>query len=643
MRNYSIMPLNVDYIDEICDDIKEQYETGISTCALFKMALVPEGNPVIDKASIMCEEYDLFRDRLAGMGIECGILVQATIGHGYKLNQDSSFVKYIRYTDGVEESICCPYDEDFKKHFYEQFQILAKHKPKMIMIDDDFRLMHRNGVGCACSLHLHRINELTGKSYTREELYREIEGGNEELFKVFYETQREALVEAAKAMRAGIDSVDETIPGSICVCGDDTEFGGEIGRIMAGKDNPVTIRINNARYTSNGAREFTPVMYRAAAPIRILKQDVDYILAETDTCPQNRYSTSASNLHSHFTASILEGCNGAKQWITRMIDYEPESGRAYRDILSKYFGFYNKLEEITPNLIWQGARIPVPDKPLACIGWDKKSQNGWHDHVLERFGIPFYFAFENTGATFLDGDDDEIYTDREILEILGGEVFCSAETAQKLIKRGFGKYLGINIREWNGKRTSGEFILNNNKVCATQIGIKELVIENENVKAESLVYHLRDGKYRDVLFPGVTSFKNELGGNIMVFSGTPRTNYTYYEAFSFLNESRKQQLISLLQKGNNIPVWYVGDAEICLRTAEIKDSDEQFCVIYNIGLDVLPKITLKTAFDISGILRLNCKGDFEEVSFVNVEKGIELDINVNILEPVVLKFRRAVS
>ena len=92
-----------------------------------------------------------------------------------------------------------------------------------------------------------------------------------------------------------------------------------------------------------------------------------------------------------------------------------------------------------------------------------------------------------------------VYLFRFLFNIKKGEVFCSVEAAEKLIKRGFGKYLGINIRECQGKRVSGELLLNNNKVCASQQGKQEIVPENENVKAESYVFHLRDGKYRDIV------------------------------------------------------------------------------------------------------------------------------------------------
>ena len=85
MKLYSIMPLNVDHADEICDDVERQYRDGVATEALFCMTLTPEGNPAIDKASILCENYRVIRDKLARRGLRCGALVQATIGHGYKL------------------------------------------------------------------------------------------------------------------------------------------------------------------------------------------------------------------------------------------------------------------------------------------------------------------------------------------------------------------------------------------------------------------------------------------------------------------------------------------------------------------------------------------------------------------------------
>lgn len=42
MFNYSIMPLDTDHLDAICEDIRRQYADGVADCALFNMTLVPE-------------------------------------------------------------------------------------------------------------------------------------------------------------------------------------------------------------------------------------------------------------------------------------------------------------------------------------------------------------------------------------------------------------------------------------------------------------------------------------------------------------------------------------------------------------------------------------------------------------------------
>lgn len=88
LLTYSIMSLDTSHlenIDEICQDIRWQYENGVSSCPLFSMTLVPEGNPVVDKAKILTEKYMQFKERLDKMGIPSGILMQATIGHGWTL------------------------------------------------------------------------------------------------------------------------------------------------------------------------------------------------------------------------------------------------------------------------------------------------------------------------------------------------------------------------------------------------------------------------------------------------------------------------------------------------------------------------------------------------------------------------------
>ena len=167
---YTIMPLRTDRINEICEDIKYQYENGIASCALFSMTLVPEGTPPSDKATIMGEKYKMFKEKLDAQNIPNGILVQASIGHSWKLGEPFPFQRIVGMADGESPEVVCPYDEGFREYIYDVFRKLAKTSPGHIMLDDDFRLMERPGKGCGCPLHMKRFNELAGTSFTREEL-----------------------------------------------------------------------------------------------------------------------------------------------------------------------------------------------------------------------------------------------------------------------------------------------------------------------------------------------------------------------------------------------------------------------------------------------------------------------------------------
>ncbi len=642
---YSIMALATDHVDEICEDIRYQYENGITNCVLFRMTLVPEGTPPVDKAKALCERFDKFKVKLDAMGVPCGILVQATIGHGYVLSEWFPYQRYTNMTDGKEEYVVCPYDKGFHNYIYDALRTVASHNPCHIMIDDDFRLMYRGGGGCACPMHMKRFNELAGTSLSREEFVDLAFSGTSEgkrAADIFIDTQKEAILTSAKVMREAIDSVDPSIPASFCCVGNNVEFAPEVAEILAGEGHPKMVRIHNGRYCSVGTKGMSGDFFRARAQIEKLRDKVDIILAETDTCPHNRYSTSASSLHAHFVGSLLEGAKGAKQWITRarMIDlYEPESGRAYRKILSKYARFYEELAEIEPTLTWRGCRIPVLKEPYKFLerganrGYDKMS--GWGNCVLERFGIPMFFSSQNGGILCLEGDIDTLLTDEEILCALHGPVLLSSDAAERLITRGFGRYLGIDVKAADGATPSLEIIHINNIPAALQVGTKALIPLFENTHSTSSVYHAVDGKEPEYLFPGATVYKNDLGGTAFVFSGTPKTGFSIGEAFSYLCSSRKLQLIDMLSATDELPAYYPHDEEIYLKVADMADGG-LFCAVFNLGLDPIDSLELVIRNQATKIEKLMPDGTRREVAFTVEGDRYVIDTPCNILEPVIL-------
>ena len=639
------MPLDLEHLNEVCDDIERQYKDGIATEALFNLPIPPEGDPVIDKAGIGAEKFVKFRDELNARSLNAGILVQASIGHGYQMTTKIPFTAVIGFDDGAEKYVACPYDENFRKYIKSAFATLAKTNPSSIMVDDDFRLFARSYHGCTCDLHMAEISRRFGKKITREELRERSDIDTEEnrrLYQIFYDTQIDSLLGAARAMRDGVDSVNPKLQMSFCNCGDTCEGAGEIAKILAGEGNPVILRVNNGKYCTPGARGITDSIARAAIQTAILKSDVDIFLAETDTCPQNRYSTSAASLHTHFICSILEGAAGAKHWITRLSAFEPKSGEAYRKKLSKYGGMYAELSRIVPEIEWFGARIPlshkpwIPHPPISKFK-QASSENAWASCVLERLGIPMYFSDKSGGAVFLDGKRDEFFSDAEIKEMLSNTVFLAAESAQSLINRRFGEYLGVNIREVNDAdpKASGEIIHATKQKSAVQMGRKVLTATSADTLERSFVFTCPDGKNQVPLHLGASSYKNSLGGTANVFCGTPLARFVYFEAFSYLNESRKAQLVEMMRESGNLPIYYPDDAEIYMKAGYL--GDKIFCAFSNIGLDNLDEITLVCEKEVKKISKINPDGSYSECDFSVDEKDkITVNTPAPILEPALL-------
>ena len=226
----------------------------------------------------------------------------------------------------------------------------------------------------------------------------------------------------------------------------------------------------------------------------------------------------------------------------------------------------------------------------------------------------------------------------DILPVKGG-VMLASDTALNLIKRGFGKYLGVDVRKWQGKIPVNELILATNCRVNGQQKMLELVPLNDDVEISSYVFNTTDYEHYENLFPGSTNYKNELGGTVFVFSGTPATEFRLDTAFSFLNYSRKQQLLNMVDLANELPVYYPNDEEVYLKAADMENGD-LFCAAFNIGLDPIDSLEICCKYEVKKIKKLLPNGESKEISFTYENGRYILDTPCNILDPVILFIER---
>jgi len=241
----------------------------------------------------------------------------------------------------------------------------------------------------------------------------------------------------------------------------------------------------------------------------------------------------------------------------------------------------------------------------------------WSSCVLEKLGLPMYFANEGEGAVFLDDVSVHGFDDDIIRGFLRGTLVLSAGAADALNRRGFGDYTGVTVHEWNGKVISTELV--DGIGVGAQYGKKELRVCREGVEELSQVIH-RDGKTGEAenLFPGVTRLKNALGGEVIVFSGTPDMPFKYFTAFSMLNETRKKQLISLL--GEHLPLYYPEDVDVYVRAGRLANG-EILCAVFDTSFDTMEDIPLVIKEPVHRIEKLNPDGTRSACAFTE-ENGV---------------------
>jgi len=625
LYNFSMMPIDDTHFDEVCRDLRDQVRRGISTCPLFIMSLVPEGDPVWDKVGPMVEKFIRYRDALKPDGIPLGVLIQSSLGHGYDITH-APFTRFVGVRDGEERNVYCPLDKAFLSHFKGVVRTIAEARPAAIMLDDDFRLVMRPGQGCACPLHLAELAKRTGREWTRDELWAHIDShpDDDPVTVCFVDLQRDSLVEAARVFREGIDEVDPTIQGINCTSGDVCDSVVFTNPEFCGKGNPTMVRVPNGTYAPLSVREFSDIMRRAAVcSSKLRKNGIRYVLAETDTIPFNRYGKNARYLHSHYTASLLEGLVGAKHWITRTAAFEPKSGKAFRDILAEHRGFYERLSALAAEISWQGANSAFLE--LERHRYHLKNpwrfhENTWATKVFERMGLPFYFAEPAAGATFLEDNITKDMTDSQIEEIFRGSVFMTSEVAEELSSRGYGELIGVSVRPWEGATVSGEVFLHDESLtCTRQKNFRELLPASDRVEVLSYAYHRRRG-LKDKLFPAVTVLDRGEGRLSVVFCGTPDADHNYMEGFAFLNETRKEQLVSLLRRAGALPVYYEGDEEVLLRAGRLSDG-RMLVALFNLGYDPLEELDLVFEQTPTEIKLLDKDGTEVALDFVLGEGG----------------------
>jgi hypothetical protein len=619
MKTLHVMPLLHGHEHELAADAERLLDSGVCTDIAVMMTLVPESDPPVDKARILGDWFSAFRERFKGDPARLGILAQATIGHGWAPDEPASYQKIIR-PDGSAAYQMCPLDPDFQAYIRAVFLRLAALKPAFLMIDDDFRLLTgRNG--CYCPRHLAEISRLLGRDFTRESLLDALRMDTAVAL-AYDKVLLDSLMTLADVIRGAIDRVDPVIPGSFCACYGDIRHANPLAKRLAGAGQRPVVRINNARYLCAEMRSFPVRMYQGAAQIAGLAPETT-ILAETDPCPHNRYSTGAHLMHAHYTGSIIEGCHGAKHWLTRISGFQPAAGVAYREILARHHGFYETLfrsVQASAPAGYVAAALPAVSafNPAPDHGGDGGSRKSW-SAIMGVLGLPCNYARMPDLPAMMTGEDLALFTDDDLRRLLKHGLLLDGPAAEALTGRGFADAIGVRAEPWTGPGVSGERW--GATVLQRDLRYSRLEPLDARTRVHSTLLHRQSGVSETTaeVGPAVTLFENAAGGRVAVLAaGSGVGNSLTAPGLSFYDEDRKRELVDLLGFvcGKPIPFYYPGDAEVYLKLRRFADG-RYLVALFNLGHDPLDVIPLTSPSAITASEMITPGGGWQDVAYAN--------------------------
>ena len=267
-------------------------------------------------------------------GIETGIWISGTIGHGGPLsheecmqNEQKKNYTLLRTLNGdYLEDTFCPLDENFADNIAKGFKELATTGAKIIMLDDDFRLSQHGAYPCCCcDKHLQKIREAYGEKVTLDMLKDAFKGGENKLRNAWLKAQGDSLRNFSKKIRKAVDEVNENVCVALACAwspyGLDGTNGVELAKILAGKNAPL-LRLHGAPYWKSlwGSGWSLIATTEVAKTLAALSQDKDTeLMWEGDCFPRPRYVIPSSHLE--LFDAILRSSGGTDGILKYIVDY----------------------------------------------------------------------------------------------------------------------------------------------------------------------------------------------------------------------------------------------------------------------------------------------------------------------------------
>lgn len=407
---------------------------------------------------------DLFHQRrrlFAAHGVEADFWIGETIGHGGGIAvEQSRFSPIVGPNGGLASGSSCPLDPAFLSYMESVFTILARKRPGIILLDDDFRLHYHNPLaptGCFCDRHIAEFNRRYGQTLTREEIASAVYAEQpNEIRSLWYDVTGDSLISMAKVIEKAVHRVSPDTRIGLATAMTHWSSEGvdmaELLRAFAGSTRPFIRTYGSPYRNEKSLSHIGRITEFSQAQRAWLSQKLPEaeIVAEGDTYPHTRYCCPVQMMHSYelglYCLDFPEVLrypfpfSAPAAHETGYIDKAEEQRERYA-VLRELFDGSTEFSGITPLWLPNCIRTEPVETDAAPV------KQTWPDepgalYFLSKMGVPLAHFSEDT-PVFAAGPFVSALSDAEIEGMLNRGLILDAPAAKILNSRGFD--IGLQI------------------------------------------------------------------------------------------------------------------------------------------------------------------------------------------------------
>ncbi|MHB9071442.1 MAG: hypothetical protein ACYC54_13880 [Sedimentisphaerales bacterium] len=522
------------------------------------------GHPTIDELQPYVIIAKKLKSRLHSLNIDLSLNPWFTIGHvsrGRKLKPTQNFTLMVGETGANNGVTACPLCLNWQNHICTVFAYLAKEiMPTAIWIEDDWRLHNHDAIlgwgGCFCNLHLERFAQATGERLNRQELLNCIlaPGKPHPWRKIWIDICNQSLIEPAIKLKQAIKDISQSIRVGIMTSTPDNHSaeGRDWNHLQTilGDEYGFLIRPHLPPYTETTAIQNPPSVTRHT--IANLNQYAE-IYPELESSPRcGTYSRSSTFASWQCFHSVLYGSKGITINHFDMLGNGISLDNSFTDGMAQTKPLLDALLdlEITDSQS-QGVNVLFSPKIAEYIhSSNQLSFNGICQDSTIWSKTLYTLAISHKFISVVDDNVKNIYavsgqtlrcfSDEQVKRLLSAKVLLDASSIEILYERGFGELIGIDNINWQQQDSSGysyETIQEDNPVvyglayprmtaqrCSNRLLAMRL---SNNAEIRSTIHHYNG----EELFPGLSVFKNALGGTAVCLAYPLDGNSQFFMAF----------------------------------------------------------------------------------------------------------------